>query len=89
MELIFATKNEETAFKFLKEIYQDYDMTRERAEPVLKLVREGQIRISDPMFYDGNIAVYPEEGCDVQCVQEILTKWTEDIENYKQVEGHR
>ena len=76
--VIFATSNEKTAYENLVKALPDYIITKENSEPILKLVRDRQIRVGDPMMY-GNAPIYPEPKCDVPKAKEIISKWMSEL----------
>ena len=78
MEIIFATTNEGTAFNNLVNALPEYTITKENAEPILKLVRSGQIRVGDPYMY-GNTPIYPEPNCDIPKATEIIKDWMSSL----------
>jgi len=61
MNIIFATTNERTAYERIKAALPEYIITEEICEPILKLVKDKEIRIGDPMMY-GNVPIYPSKN---------------------------
>ena len=79
---MFATNDEKEAFKRLKIAFPNYKLTKDICEPILKLVRDGSIRIGDPKMYNGNAPAF-NIGMDQEKFTAIMVDWTMKLDKVK------
>jgi len=70
--ICFSTTDEKTAFEHIKKALPEYVITREICEPLLKMVRDEEIRIGDPAMYSGESPIYGSTNYNDKTEEKVM-----------------
>jgi len=72
MNIQFSTNNVSEARKrLIKALGREAKEKSNLIELICEKVKEGKIRVGDPMMYDGQAPIYPTEKCTEQDANEL------------------